>query len=336
MSKKLTSPARILITGGAGFIGSHLSSLHLERGDRVTVVDDLSTGDRTLLPGDSGRFRFVKADLLDWSDLEDHVAESDRIYHMAAVVGMLRVLREPIAVTRVNVIGTERVLGAAARRGHRPELVIASSSSVYSHAQAAILEEETSLAYRPEHKGLTGYALSKLTNEIQGSAYQVVHDLPVSLPRLFNAIGPGQSGTYGFVLPRFIARALAGMPLIVHGDGSQTRSFCDVRDTVSALDLLASQADAWGLPVNVGSSREISILELAKMIIERSGSSSGIEFQSYSQAYDGTFWNVPQRKPSLERLIKLTGFVHRWSLEESIDDLIARNRNLGATEERLL
>ena len=331
-----STTSRVLITGGAGFIGSHLVSMHLERGDHVTVVDDLSTGDRDLLPGgDPNRFRFFEADLLEWPDLEKEVAAADRIYHMAAVVGMFRVLREPINVTKVNVMGTERVLEAAARSGHLPEIVIASSSSVYSHAHAEILTEESELVYCPEKGGLTGYALSKLTNEIQASAYRSVHGLPVTMPRFFNAIGPGQSGTYGFVLPRFISRALAGKPLIVYGDGSQTRSFCDVRDTVRAIDLLASNSDAWGIPVNIGTPREISILDLAKLVIERTGSNSTIEFQSYEQGYGGTFWQVPQRKPSLERLQQLTDFRHSWSLEQSIDDLIARNRYSGHPGNRL-
>lgn len=336
MTTKLPSPARILITGGAGFIGSHLAFLHLERGDHVSVVDNLSTGDSDLLRGaDSGRFRFVEADLLEWPDLENEVALADRIYHMAAVVGMFRVLRDPVAVTRVNVMGTERILEAASRSEHLPEVVLASSSSVYSHARGEVLSEDCELVYRPEKGGLTGYALSKLTNEIQASAYRSVHGLPVTIPRFFNAIGPGQSGTYGFVLPRFISRALAGKPLVVYGDGSQTRSFCDVRDTVRAIDLLASNPDAWGIPVNVGNPHEIAILDLAKLVIARVGSTSTIEFQSFEQGYGGTFWQVPQRRPSLERLTKLTGFRHAWSLEQSIDDLIARNRKSKLGSERL-
>ena len=232
-------------------------------------------------------------------------------------------------------MGTERVLEAATRSGHLPEIVIASSSSVYSHAHAEVLTEESELVYCPEKGGLTGYALSKLTNEIQASAYRSVHGLPVTMPRFFNAIGPGQSGTYGFVLPRFISRALSGAPLIVYGDGSQTRSFCDVRDTVRAVDLLASNPDAWGIPVNIGNPREIPILDLAKLVIERTGSSSVIEFQSFEQGYGGAFWQVAQRKPSLERLQKLTGFQHSWSLEQSIDDLVSRNRNVISSGERL-
>jgi UDP-glucose 4-epimerase len=330
------TPSRILITGGAGFIGSHLATMHLERGDKVTVVDDLSTGGRELLQGADPRcLRFVEEDLLDWRDLDKEVASSDRIYHMAAVVGMFRVLKEPVGVTRVNVMGTERVLEAVAQSRHLPEVVIASSSSVYSHAHAENLTEDTELVYSPEKGGLTGYALSKLINEIQASAYRSVHGIPVSIPRFFNAIGPGQSGTYGFVLPRFISRSLSGLPLVVYGDGSQTRSFCDVRDTVRAIDLLASNPDAWGIPVNVGNPREITILDLARLVIERTGSKSAIEFQSFEQGYGGSFWQVPQRRPSLERLQKLTDFRPSWSLEQSIDDLIERNREADLSGQRL-
>jgi UDP-glucose 4-epimerase len=334
----ITPPSgkRILITGGAGFIGSHLASHHLAKGDRVVAVDDLSTGSRDLLPGVAPeRFRFVEADILDWKDLDHEVRDTDRIYHMAAVVGMLRVLRDPIGVTRVNVLGTERLLEAVSRSTHRPELVIASSSSVYSHARGSLLREDAELVYAPEKGGLTGYALSKLTNEIQGSAYRLVHDMRVTMPRLFNAIGPGQSGNYGFVLPRFVTQALRGEPLTVYGDGLQTRSFCDVRDTVPALDLLASTPDARGIPVNVGNEREITILNLARLVIERSGSSSKIEFLSFEKGYGESFWQVPQRRPCLERLRKLTGFRHRWSLEQTIDDLISRNRAGGVPQGRL-
>lgn len=332
---KTRSPGSILITGGAGFIGSHLVAHHLGKGDSVTVVDDLSTGDLGLLEEKTGRLRFVKADILEWPDLDKEVALADRIYHMAAVVGMLRVLRDPIGVTRVNVLGTERLLEAVARSRQLPEVVIASSSSVYSHAKSTVLSEDCELVYQPEKGGLTGYALSKLTNEIQGAAYRAIHGIPVALPRLFNAVGPAQSGTYGFVLPRFIAQALAGKPLTVYGDGTQTRSFCDVRDTVRALDLLAGVPEAWGVPVNVGHDREISILELAQLVITRSGSSSGIEFRSFEKEYGSSFWQVPQRRPSLVRLRKHTGFSHSWTLEKSIDDLIARNREHGLSGQRL-
>ena len=328
---------KILITGGAGFIGSHLAEYHLSKGDEIVAVDDLTTGSMKVLDGfDRKRFRFIKADILNWRDLESEVAKADRIYHMAAVVGMFRVLKEPVEVTRVNVMGTERVLDAVARCKNLPELIITSSSSVYGHSHEKVLKEGIELVYAPEKGGLTAYALSKLTNEVQAMAYREMHGLPISIPRLFNAVGPRQSGNYGFVLPRFIKQALSGTPLTVYGDGSQTRSFCDVRDTVAALDLLAGKPEAWGHPVNVGNPREISILDLARMVIERSGSVSSTEFIPFEQSYGSRFWQITQRRPSVDLLKSLTGFSHKWTLEKTIDDLITRNRLNVVPEGRLL
>jgi UDP-glucose 4-epimerase len=328
---------QILITGGAGFIGSHLAEFHLAKGDEVLAVDDLSTGSRDVFYGfHNERFRFEKADILEWPDLEKEVTRADRIYHMAAVVGMFRVLREPVEVTRVNVLGTERLLESIARSKNLPELVVTSSSSVYSHSHERLLKEEIELIYLPENGGLTAYALSKLTNEIQANAYRQTHGIPVTIPRLFNAVGPRQSGNYGFVLPRFIKQALSGIPLTVYGDGTQTRSFCDVRDTVAALDLLAGEPRAWGRPVNVGNPREISILDLATMVIARSGSSSTIEFVPFERGYGSSFWQITQRLPSVDLLLELTAFRHAWTLEQTVDDLIARNRATGVPDGRLL
>ena len=321
----------ILITGGAGFIGSHIAALHLDRGDEVAVVDDLSTGSRANLEDfcRNPRFRFVHADIADWDGLADALNSADRVYHMAAVVGMFRVLREPVRVTRVNVCATERLLEAVASSAKRPHVVIASSSSVYSHSHSRDLREDDELVYLPRKGGLTGYALSKLTNEIQAMAYQQEHGLHVTIPRLFNAVGPRQTGNYGFVLPRFIKQALAGEPLTVFGDGTQTRSFCDVRDTVAALDLLAGNESAAGQPVNVGNERETKIIDLARMVIERAGSRSKIEFVPFEKAYGSAFDQITQRRPVEDRLASLTGFHPRWTLEETVDDLIERRRGFA-------
>lgn len=328
----------VLITGGAGFIGSNLAEFHLDRGDRVSVVDDLSTGSQENIAGfiNESRFRFHKADLLLWENLAEKVAAADRVYHMAAVVGMFRVLKEPVRVTQVNVGGTERLLDAVAKSGRKPQIVIASSSSVYGHCHSGELREEIELVFAPRRGGLTGYALSKLTNEIQAMAYQQEHGLPVAIPRLFNAVGPHQTGAYGFVLPRFVKQALAGQPLTVFGDGTQTRSFCDVRDTVAALDLLAGNPADYGQPVNVGNTREIRIVDLAKMVIERAGSKSPIEFIPFDRAYGEKFEHITQRRPVEDRLENLTGFHPQWSLEMTVDNLIERNRAGGVKGGRLL
>ena len=324
----------ILITGGAGFIGSHVAEHHLDQGDEVVVIDDLSTGSRANIEIFQGnpRFRFVHADIMEWPGLEGAVQVADRIYHLAAVVGMFRVLREPVRVTQVNVGGTERLLESVAASGRRPHVIIASSSSVYSHSHSRDLREDDELVYVPRQGGLTGYALSKLTNEIQAMAYREEHGLQVTIPRLFNAVGPRQTGNYGFVLPRFIKQALAGEPLTVFGDGTQTRSFCDVRDTVAALDALADNEKAAGIPVNVGNERETRIIDLADLVIERAHSSSKIEFVPFEKAYGSKFDQVTQRHPVEERLTTLTGFRPRWTLEQTIDDLLERAH--GAAQRR--
>lgn len=316
----------ILITGGAGFIGSHVVEHHLDRGDEVVAVDDLSTGSLTNIEAfqTNPRFRFIRADLVDWPGLAGAMRAADRVYHLAAVVGMFHVLKEPVRITRVNIVGTERLLAEAVRAGHQPQIVIASSSSVYGHSKVAQLSETDELVFPAHNGGLTGYGLSKLVNEIQAQAYRESHGLPVAIARLFNAAGPRQTGTYGFVMPRFVEEAVEGKPVTVFGDGTQTRSFCDVRDTVRALDLLASCPDAWGVPVNVGTSHEISILELAKLIISRTKSRSTITFVSFDEAYGVHFEHIMRRRPVTARLEKLTGFQPAWALEDTIDDLAAR------------
>lgn len=316
----------IFITGGAGFIGSHLAEFHLERGDQVVALDDLTTGNsQNIRPFMANpHYRFEKGDVLDWQGLERAVAAADRVYHMAAVVGMFRVLQQPVEVTRVNVHGTDRLLDAVARSKNRPIVVVASSSSVYGFSLNTELSEDIEIVFPVKGSALSGYSLSKLTNEIQAAAYAQAHGLSVAIPRLFNAVGPRQSGNYGFVLPRFIKQALAGEPLTVFNDGSQTRSFCDVRDTVVALDLMASNPASWGQPVNVGNSREISILDLAQMVISRSGSNSPIEFVPYEKGYGKPFEHIIRRRPVLDKLRRLTSFEPSWTLEGTIDHLLER------------
>jgi UDP-glucose 4-epimerase len=319
---------RVLVTGGAGFIGANLAEFHLSRGDSVLAVDDLTTGSAANVTpfAANSLYCFEKADILDWPGLEAAIASADRIYHMAAVVGMFRVLKQPVNVTRVNVMGTERILELAARQAHPPKVVIASSSSVYATSNPVRLSEEIDLNIHPG-AALLNYALSKLTNEIQALAYAKEHGLPVVVARLFNTVGPRQSGTYGFVLPRFVEQALAGRPITVFGDGSQTRSFCDVRDTVRMLNALCDQPAANAEVVNVGNDRQITIGELALIVRQAANSNSPIENVSTEKAYGQDFKEIQFRRPVLDKLRRLTGFAHEWNLEDTVNDLVRRQRD---------
>jgi UDP-glucose 4-epimerase len=327
----------ILITGGAGFIGTNLAEFHINRGDTVVAVDDLSTGSLNNISElvEHERFTFFEADFLKWNRLTEEVTKADRIYHLAAVVGMFRVIKEPTTVIRVNVCGTERLLETAANCKSKAQIIVASSSSVYGHKHhAKELCENNNLTYSSEEGGLTGYALSKLVNEVQARAYGHEYGLRVIIPRFFNVVGPHQTGTYGFVIPRFIQQAVTGQPLTVFGDGSQIRSFCDVRDTIKMLDQLANIGTAPDAPVsaevfNVGNTREIRIIDLAKLVINLTGSSSEIIFVPFDQAYGEHFDQITQRKPNVDKLKNLTGFTPEWSLEKTIDDLIKNNLTGG-------
>ncbi len=323
---------RVVVTGGAGFIGSHLVERHLAQGDEVLAIDDLSTGTQAAVELFSGNdaYRFVKADIVHWDGLEEALADADRVYHMAAVVGMFRVLNEPINVTRVNVLGCERVLKALADAGARAQTIIPSSSSVYAHSNPDDLRETADITLSPRNP-LVNYAASKLTNEIQARAYADKYQLPVVAVRLFNAIGPRQSGMYGFVVPRFVQQALAGDPLTVFGDGGQTRSFCDVRDTVAMLDTLAGTTAAHGQIVNVGNNKEIPIRALAEMVKLRTNSPSKLDFVPFTKAYGADFEQITQRLPILDRLQELTGYQHAWKLEQTVDDLVGFYQRKGTT-----
>lgn len=318
---------RVLVTGGAGFIGSHLVEYHLARGDSVVAMDDISTGrwENVDVHCENPNYSYVEADVLQWDGLEQAIASADRIYHMAAIVGMFRVLRQPVEVTRVNVIGCERVLQAMVNTGSTASIVIPSSSSVYAHARPDNLREDADIVLSTRNP-LLNYATSKLSNEIQGRAYAQSHNLRVVIARLFNAIGPRQRGMYGFVVPRFVQQALRGEPLTIFGDGSQTRSFCDVRDTVAILDTLAATPAAYGQVVNVGNAQEIRIRDLAALVKREAESGSELRHIPFAEAYGQDFEQIPQRRPILDRLQTLTGYRFKWKLEETVADLVGFHR----------
>ena len=331
---------KIFLTGPAGFIGSHLAEYHLRQGDKVHVVDDLSTGseDNVRPFEQSGNFRFDEADILTWPALERAVGWADRIYHMAALVGMHRVLAEPTKVLAVNIAGCERLLRAVRSCGWHPVVVIASTSEVYGsgvHEKVKHdnFEEDADLVFHSGVLSRQNYAISKFADEALGLSYAKKFGLMAVIPRFFNTIGPRQTGRYGMVAPRFVDQAVSHKPITVYGDGSQTRSFCDVRDTVRALDLLANNPRSVGEIVNVGNDREISILQLAQLVKKLAESPSPIQFVPYEQAYGEPFEDCQRRKPVLRKLRDLTGFEPTWRLEDTMADLIERARPRKALQE---
>ncbi len=318
----------VLITGGAGFIGSHLAEYHLAQGDQVYVVDNLSTGSLAnieLLRGNPA-FRFAEADILNWGELGRAVAWADRIYHMAAVVGVKKVLEDPVAVMATNMTGTEKILRAIHGGGWNPQVIIASTSEVYGFNAKDSFAETDDIVLPSGGRLRWTYAVTKLADEFLAFSYARKYGLHIAVVRLFNTIGPNQVGHYGMVVPRFVRQAVCNKPLTVYGTGEQTRSFCDVRDTVVALDGLAGCPQAWGEVVNVGNEQEISIRDLAELIVRRSGSSSALRFVSYRDAYGEEFEDVSHRRPVLDKLRALTGFAPEWTLAETLDDLIERER----------
>ena len=325
----------VLITGGAGFIGSHLVEAHLAAGDQVHVIDDLSTGSVANIVDHQANpnFRFDEADVLTWDRLERVVGWADRIYHLAAVVGVYRVIAEPTRVLATNIVGCERVLRAAHGCRWKPQVVIASSSEVYGHNNEQVLAEDMDLTVSTRTGTRWGYAVSKIADEALGLSYAHKFGLPVLVARLFNAIGPRQVGRYGMVVPRFVSQAVGGEPLTVFGSGEQTRSFCDVRDTTSALMSLADRCGRGLQVVNVGNDVEISINALAERVIARAGSDSPIRHVPLTEAYGEDFEDIRRRRPCLKKLRAMTGFVHRYTLERSIDELVAMARLRSTVEE---
>ncbi len=324
-TQRTHSQPRCLVTGGAGFIGSHLVQLLLDRGDTVTVIDDLSTGRRSNLPAPSDRLRFIEADLRQALGVLGPAERFDQIYHLAAAVGVRLVVDEPIRCIETNVEGTAALLRFATAHGPANSpgaaTLIASSSEVYGKSERSPFREDDDVVYGPTTRSRWSYAASKAIDEYLALAYFSSHSLPVVVARFFNTVGPRQVGEYGMVLPNFVKAALAHQPIRVFGDGLQTRCFCDVRDVAHALPRLLAHPSAAGRVFNIGSDQMISIADLAATTIRVLSSRSTIEHVPYERAYSAGFEDLRKREPDLSRLRSTIDFSPKFSLEQTIRDL---------------
>jgi UDP-glucose 4-epimerase len=307
-----------VITGGAGFIGSHLTDHLLGRGDDVTVLDDFSTGSRANLTtaAENSRFRLVEGSVLDHGLVNDTLVGADLVFHLAAAVGVRRIIEQPLDSLRVNLHGTENVLDATLEAG--AVMVLASTSEIYGKNVADKLPEDSDRILGSALTSRWNYAAAKGIDEAFAHAYWRECGLRVTIARLFNTVGPRQTGRYGMVVPTLIGQALRGEPLTVFGDGHQTRCFSYVGDIVPALVRLAGQPNAYGRAFNLGGPQEVSILELAKRIVKVLGSTSSIELVPYEQAYGEGFEDMRRRVPDNSRAQRLIGF----DPETGLDDII--------------
>ncbi len=324
---------KVLVTGGAGFIGSHLVEALLAHGDAVTVIDDCSTGslDNARLHDGKPNYQFVQGTVLDRPLFESLAADADHIYHLAAAVGVRWVIDNPLQSIITNVRGTETVLETAERTGAR--VLIASTSEAYGKNDSDMLSEDDDRILGSTRVTRWLYAATKSLDECLAFAYWQEKQLPVVIVRFFNTIGPRQTGRYGMVVPRFVEQALRNQPITVYGDGEQTRCFTDVRDVVRAITALMSSDRALGEVFNVGQSSEISIHDLALRIRELAESTSEIALVPYDQAFTGGgFEDMRRRVPNVEKLRGVVGFSPAIPLDETLRHIVEERRsNLAAT-----
>jgi len=322
-----------LITGGAGFIGSHLAERLLARGDRVVLLDNLSTGsmDNIRHLKVSRQMEYHLDNIENLQLLAELVDDADIIVHLAAAVGVKLIVESPVRTIETNVNGTQRILEAACKK--RKLVLTASTSEVYGKNTNVPFHEDADLVLGPTTKGRWSYAASKALDEFLALSYWKEKKLPVIVVRLFNTVGPRQTGRYGMVLPNFVKQALDHEPIRVYGNGQQSRCFCDVRDTVEGLIRLMDTDRSIGEVVNVGNTEEITIEGLAQLVKKRTGSSSSIEFVPYDQAYEPGFEDMMRRVPCVDKLQALTGFRPETSLNEIIDRVTAffREKEEAAT-----
>jgi len=314
---------RYLVTGGAGFIGSHLCESLLQAQHQVLVLDDFSTGRQQNIAHLEGRkdFELICADVTDLDVARDCVRGVDRVFHLASAVGVELIIREPIRTIETMVDGAAAVFDAAAR--YRKPVLFTSTSEVYGKSPKVPFRETDDLVIGSPTYRRWSYATAKALDEFLALAHWHHARLPVVIARLFNTVGPRQSGQYGMVIPRFVRQALLGRPITVYGDGSQTRCFCDVRDVVSALMRLLDTPAAHGEIFNVGSDREITIGELAALVRSMTRSRSEIVHVSYQEAYGAGFEDMERRVPDLTKVRRWIGYEPRFTLEQTLEDVVA-------------
>jgi len=345
--QRSNTPSRVLITGGMGFVGSHLAGALLEQGHQVTVVDNLSTGrfDNTQHLIGHPNFHFAIDDITNAVVLDRLVSQSDVIFHLAAAVGVQLIVKDPVHTIETNVLGTEAVLQAAVR--YRTKVLIASTSEVYGKSQQIPFTEDDDVVLGSTARSRWCYAASKMVDEFLGLAYHRQKGLPVVVFRLFNTVGPRQTGQYGMVVPRFVQQAVRGEPITVYGDGQQSRCFSDVRDVVRALIGLAESPRAIGQVFNIGTSNEITILDLAREVLRlvdargeewprstTAARSSGnghqirsehgrITFVKYEDAYESGFEEMRRRVPNTAKIESYIGWRPEYSLSQTLEDVIS-------------
>lgn len=319
---------RVLITGGAGFVGSHLAEALLARGDQVFILDNLSTGsiDNVVHLKSNPAFHYTIDSVSNEPVLAELIDRADMVVHLAAAVGVKLIVEQPVHTIETNVHGTEVVLKHANKK--KKLVLVASTSEVYGKSTEVPFREDADLVLGPSRKHRWAYACSKLIDEFLALAYWKERKLPVIIVRLFNTVGPRQTGQYGMVIPNFVRQALAGQPITVFGDGTQSRSFTYVGDVVKAMLALIDEPRAVGQVFNIGNGHEITIRELAEKIKQMTGSSSEIVLVPYERAYEAGFEDMPRRVPDIERIQTLVGYRPTVDLDETLTRVIEHFRQL--------
>ena len=319
---------RVLVTGGAGFIGSHLCEALLARGDEVDVIDNLSTGRKINIAHLIGQenFDFFQTTIMNEWVLEDLISQSDVVFHLAAAVGVKLIINKPVETIETNIRGTENILKFANKA--RKKVLIASTSEVYGKVPHDLLSEDADRQYGPTTAHRWSYAASKAIDEFLALAYHKEYKLPVIIARLFNTVGPRQIGRYGMVLPNFVKQALAGEPITIYGDGNQSRSFTYVGDCVRVLMGLMDHEQAVGKVYNIGNSEEISIRDLAMRVKQLSGSKSELAYIPYDEAYEWGFEDMQRRCPDNAKIRELLDYKPSYSLDQIIQTTIDYHKGL--------